>query len=387
MQQPTELTIEQLITKDKEIQALFSDIQKGNEQYEHWYTYFSQTAEETDFNMQFGYWRWFTFYGMRRFGTLNNSEFIDLFISRQIPMALILDEDVLQRIIWYLGTKTLDQQTQKILFVKARRAFFESNAIIAKENGEFVRVKDIVKEVRVINSHGNNSLELAKLKSRLESIFFSSNKVFERYIYSERNILVGRFIDLIHFFLGVDEDAIFYIVDAFLHPQEYDEDWKAQSQKISAKSSHVVEEKKPLVDSKPIEITKAAEDKEEIVVKEEKLVVNTVPVEQRQYKVSAIDELVNVEEKTEDELFERKEEINNEVENKSARDESVNVGKVMTHEQIKEMIESRFNKNENGEFTNVEGVLTLLGALSTQYNDPTILELYYYDEKEGKFKF
>ncbi|MFA5062308.1 MAG: hypothetical protein WC526_04135 [Patescibacteria group bacterium] len=55
--------------------------------------------------------------------------------------------------------------------------------------------------------------------------------------------------------------------------------------------------------------------------------------------------------------------------------------------EIKSQISSEFKKNPQGEFTNIEGVLNRLNELSEKYKDPKIAELYYFDEKDGKFKW
>jgi hypothetical protein len=54
---------------------------------------------------------------------------------------------------------------------------------------------------------------------------------------------------------------------------------------------------------------------------------------------------------------------------------------------IKSQIESQFPKNTNGEFENIEAVLSRLEELAAQYNDPRIAEMMYFDEQAGMFKW
>ena len=370
-------TIDEIKNEESYIYDMASDPGKIKVVIKELRNLFLPLSVEDDWKYFFTYWKLYADLANRKLIDFSKEDFINIYIGRQIPSQIFLDTDVWQQIVIYLGLKTPYVVDMANLYVKIKRAFFESEAIIGIVDGKNYIVKDLIKEIKIIYAHGNDSMEVAKLKSKLESLLFIHKEMIDSNIYYDKKKCVGRFIDLIHFFLGVDEDVIFYIVDAFLHPQEYDEDWKAQSQKVSAKSSPVVEEKKA---EENTSVTRRVEEK--------KLVVDVEPIEVKQgekvEEVSARGGFVDVEE---DELFERKEEMNNEVKETSARGGSVNVGKVMTHEQIKEMIESRFNKNENGEFTNAEGVFTLLGALAAEYDDPKILELYYYDEKEGKFKF
>lgn len=55
--------------------------------------------------------------------------------------------------------------------------------------------------------------------------------------------------------------------------------------------------------------------------------------------------------------------------------------------EIKSQIESQFPKNTNGEFENIEAVLSRLEELAAQYNDPRIAEMMYFDEQAGMFKW
>jgi len=61
--------------------------------------------------------------------------------------------------------------------------------------------------------------------------------------------------------------------------------------------------------------------------------------------------------------------------------------KKMSPAEVKQMIESRFKKDKSGQFNNIEGVLALLGQLADTYKDPSIAELYYFDENAGGFKW
>jgi|GEM_PF-5815423 len=57
----------------------------------------------------------------------------------------------------------------------------------------------------------------------------------------------------------------------------------------------------------------------------------------------------------------------------------------MSYDQIKTMIDSRFEKDASGEYTNIEGVMVMLSGFAADQNDPQIAELYYFDEQKGKF--
>lgn len=59
----------------------------------------------------------------------------------------------------------------------------------------------------------------------------------------------------------------------------------------------------------------------------------------------------------------------------------------MSYVDIRTMINSRFSKDDTGQFANIEGVLALLDSLATEYKDDQIRELYYFDESTGGFRW
>ena len=57
------------------------------------------------------------------------------------------------------------------------------------------------------------------------------------------------------------------------------------------------------------------------------------------------------------------------------------------YQDIKKDIEQKFKTNASGEFIDLDKVFLELKNKAEEYNDPKILEIYYWDEKEGKFKW
>lgn len=57
----------------------------------------------------------------------------------------------------------------------------------------------------------------------------------------------------------------------------------------------------------------------------------------------------------------------------------------ITYEEIKNMIDGQFPKDETGQYLNIEGVFEMLEQLSEEYNDESIKELLYFDENSGGF--
>ncbi len=73
-------------------------------------------------------------------------------------------------------------------------------------------------------------------------------------------------------------------------------------------------------------------------------------------------------------------------EDEPAEDETVtDSGIKLTHAQIKATLEADFPKDKSGQFVDTEGVLNKLASYAEEYNDAMILDLYYYNEADGKF--
>lgn len=53
--------------------------------------------------------------------------------------------------------------------------------------------------------------------------------------------------------------------------------------------------------------------------------------------------------------------------------------------EIKNLVDSQFEKDESGQYTDIEGVFGLLDALAEEYQDERIKELLYFDENSGGF--
>lgn len=57
------------------------------------------------------------------------------------------------------------------------------------------------------------------------------------------------------------------------------------------------------------------------------------------------------------------------------------------YSQVKKYIERKYIKGPDGQFENIEGVFGELAGFAAQRGDQKIAELFYFDEKEGKFKW
>lgn len=83
-------------------------------------------------------------------------------------------------------------------------------------------------------------------------------------------------------------------------------------------------------------------------------------------------------------LFEQKLQVDEEI---VEEDEDVEDQKMISYDSIKESINSRFPKDDQGQYQDIEGVFALLSELASEYEDPRIETLLYFDEKTGGFEW
>ncbi len=59
----------------------------------------------------------------------------------------------------------------------------------------------------------------------------------------------------------------------------------------------------------------------------------------------------------------------------------------MSPAEIQSRVDAQFEKDENGQYKDLEGVFAALDEIASTYNDESIRELFYFDEQSGGFKW
>jgi len=183
-----------------------------------------------------------------------------------------------------------------------------------------------------LDNRGSDSIQLAHLFSRMQSVFFEKlSEDMRGKVLVEKDEIINALVELTHFFSGVEGDGIYVIVDAMKFPEHYMD-----------RNEDIAEAELP----KKI--------LEEQTIFPETVAESEVPLIQTQ------------EEKQEEPL---------------SPADKVEVD----YAGIQHMIDERFIKDEAGNYVNIEGVLTLLSTLADQYRDEKVRNLYYFDEAKGGF--
>ncbi len=184
--------------------------------------YFANTTPAEDRFFWFSYWRWFTDLSWKLFQSREREFAIDVALKRQIPAAVLLDFDVAHEIIRYLAMRAVDEKDLQSLYLRMKKNFLESDAVIGSWQGVEVLQKDLIEEIKRTSLPGKSSLDAATLASKIKNLFFpkNDNALNEKYFFVEKDDVVGRFINLVNVFLETQLEDIQSIVDSYLHGEK-----------------------------------------------------------------------------------------------------------------------------------------------------------------------
>jgi hypothetical protein len=91
--------------------------------------------------------------------------------------------------------------------------------------GNLFSVEKAFEMIKLMQRPSATTIEVAETFGAIQTALFSkTNDLFETYFYAAPDTAVDRFVDLVNFFIGVKPDKIWYVVDAYMHPDRYQEE-------------------------------------------------------------------------------------------------------------------------------------------------------------------
>ncbi len=232
------------ITEFAEIEKQISDNdQTFDQMHETWQIlddFFVRNPYEIDFNWRVTYFKTYVKLTWKLIGTIADDDKFISTISRQVPMAILLDVDVLKEIMWYLGFNKADKNKLISLYIKIKSAFLESEEIIGNWEGRSVGVKDLVAEYLLLEKREASSIEEAEFISKLKQVMFPKEVL--PYIYTDPDVGINRFLELVEFFRDIDEERIWFVVDIFLTPEKYQDDFNKEKISVGVEEQPETEE-------------------------------------------------------------------------------------------------------------------------------------------------
>ncbi len=316
-----------LLDLGKEEEKMWADLHgafkdDANNDQAYWYTYF----------------RWYTELTWRRLEGLNDEEFFEIVVARQIPMAILTDHDVWNSLLWTLSTRWYATGDMADAYQRIRDTFSSSKGVLGQENGKSITLADLFADIRRLNDTGNDSFQMVALRSRIKNLFYPASQPLVKYLNPDQDTAVRQFIDLNHFFLGTEVDDITAVVDIFLHPENYTAGTAAGLGSVPTPPASI---------TAPVQASTTPPA--------------PAPVRPRVVRPPKVAPSSPAEKPLEK--------------------------KKMSYPDIRAMVDSRFEKDEKGQYKNIAGVAALLEQLAKDQNDPAIEDLYYFDERTGKFRW
>jgi len=144
--------------------------------------------------------------------------------GRLFTMGILLDYDPRKELFFFLNSFSSDVNEMRSIYLKCREALFTSGSLVGYWQNQPVTVADLVGEIRILNAQNYDSLKVAEFKEKLKNILFSRKdkyEEFENYFIVDRDMAMVRFLDAINLFLGVSDEKIYFLVDAYLSPWKY----------------------------------------------------------------------------------------------------------------------------------------------------------------------
>jgi hypothetical protein len=301
------------------------------------YDSFSDLTPEEDYAGRLSYFRWYTYLVWRDLLMFNKENFVPLAVERQIFEAFLAGFDVWNKIIWYFYSKCIEDDDYRTLYIQTKDAFVNSDAIIGEWQGEYYRIADAVKEKSLLRSMGNDSMRLAEYMNKLRKMMAFEDKFAERFYATTADEVLRDLNDLIDFFLDTEPEDMQALVDMTVNPEAYGLRRAAQDENVNERPMVAKPVAKTPVASPPAPITPKPVQTPPPINKTEKIMPST-PVKP-------------------------------------------------TPVEIRAKIDASFEKDEQGNYKDMDGVFIVLGRAAAKYNDPKISELYYFDENSGEFKW
>ncbi|MBD3311671.1 MAG: hypothetical protein GF349_04255 [Candidatus Magasanikbacteria bacterium] len=315
-------------------------------------------------------------------------------LTNQVVDAIRMNINVQNSFLEYFTLNIMEPDDMESIYADIKKNILNASAIIGmdKETGEKMSLSDAVSFLeRFVGT--SDSLQYVEFKTKLKDVMYSDYKVND-YTYIDPEVAVTRLINLINFFIATTADdfirAVYYYNKPLLLQEK--EEMLLQGEQSEGGEINLNEEKEPETEKtedggvaqKTMPNSNISPPKKEETKKPSTKKMNPkerkLPKEQKQSDPQKNNPKIEI-------LSATGQQSKKQEKTEPSEDNNKQTGKKMTPTEIKNAINSRFSKDKSGNYSNIEGVLMFLGNLAEEYNDPSIAELYYFDENSGGFKW
>jgi len=354
------ITKEQFIQAQKHYYDVISEPENREVFWNEMYEEILNQSVKKDREEWYGDFRWFAHITFENIVSLDKKKVLQV-LPKIIPIGAMLGFDLVDTITKFLLLSTISDVELKAYYNQLKNAVLESESIIGFYQNKPYTVAEHAKKLQHLLISNNADLEGAEVKVKIKSMVITKE---ESELYDAAlgagmiDDALFHLDDIIVFFLKVSNANIKQYLDVIMNPEYEDQD-NSIEKKIS----------KMVLDTS---------------------IQNNVNDLEFNNKETIFDEKPKQEEPVQDyRLVEASEEIDtiNEIEENVQEDSVIEdiPKKALSIDTIKMMIDSRFEKDEQGQYVNLEGVLLLLAHLAEDQQDESIRDLYYFDEQTGMF--
>lgn len=317
----------------------------------------------------YDYFRWYTWLTWDHTSVVSEQVFLNLLLNYQLVSAAGLGFDIWQKVMWYMASyyyREYQSEQLRAFYQKVQQYVKKSlapwgnrqNISLSTSGKVFVQLQLLTQQ--------KDTMGIAQLYTQLQDYLVEPGMsgLWDTYMRVSREEAVDQVVSFLQFFIGVDSDHIYYVVDLFLHPANYGEidlrvNKKLKVQEFAANvQSQSVQSQSVQSPQSVTGNTKVANKMVSITTIEKKKPLLSIG-QSSQLQTPPLQQTKPLEEKTTS----------------------------LTVVQIKQLVDARFSKDSSGQYENIKGVLALLDSLTEQYKDPHIRDMYYFNEQIKKFEW
>lgn len=352
-----------------------------------WVEIFATTSPSEEYALRYS---WFRFYTITTWDDLfsHNPDFLaDFVISRQIPEALLCGYNIVNKLIFYLYFQSSGIREMREIYAKFRDVFIRSEAILGRWEGSDYTLADAAQELALIKSRGRDAVEVASFMNKIRQIMYPTDGLTQLYFIANQDEVLGRLVETIDLFLDITPENIYTLVNLQIHPG-LNEDMLlelASEDEKNLPANTVSRTWRRYIEIPEGDIAQDFEEtKTESAPVAEKKIFDTPSVNNMAVIKPEPAKLAPTVKPAAD-----KPAVENKKEEKPepAPEKGVIVTVVPTHAEIRAKIDAAFEADKDGQYADLDHVLSALEKAAEKYHEPKIAELYYFDEASGKFKW
>jgi len=321
--QVTQLKPDEISTISQVVDESIGDIPVEEENFVMLEKLVQGMSHEELYKYRNSYTYWYAIYGWDLVNSLSLPQFAFL-VSHSSGVGLLLGEDVWRRIVSYLHLRSIDEVDMQEKYQQIRAGFLSSEEIIYhdEKTQKFYTIKDFVADIQRFD-RVDEDVESAEFFSHLEMMI--NRRISEGNFSASGFDVVSLLRELANFFVGIDREHIWYVVDPYFYPQQYEQLQTTAGEGTSRSTPNT-----------SFEIIQNVE---------------TPDVRQQIMDTSADEDAMDITSKS--------------------------------YSDIRTQLSAQYASLDADEQT--EKIIHALHELAEQYNDPRILDLYYFDESSGNF--